>query len=165
MSSTTSAELPGCTSAGPLVSVPPSLTLSLSPPRLRYDNACKSILEVDVKIAALLEKRRVEDVDILDTIIETQGLLQKTVSSPPRLHPPAAHPPQILEHFGSDSQAKGFGEKPNFKKLESRMASRGSSRAGSGGSVKPSSVLSKLPPSAGSKPNSGAPPKASKTKK
>jgi hypothetical protein len=118
-----------------------------------------------VKIAALLEKRRVEDVDILDTIIETQGLLQKT----------------ILEHFGSDSQAKGFGEKPNFKKLESRMASRASSRAssaaGSGGGSKPSSVLSKLPQAsssaaaAGSKPNSGGgppsktQPPSSKTKK
>ena len=45
----------------------------------RYDNACKSILELDVKIAAILEKRRSEDVDVLDTIIETQSLLQKTV--------------------------------------------------------------------------------------
>jgi hypothetical protein len=51
----------------------------------RYDNASKGILEVDVKIAALLERRRVEDVDILDTIIETQGLLQKTVLLLPRL--------------------------------------------------------------------------------
>jgi hypothetical protein len=73
---------------------------------------------------------------------------------------------QILEHFGSDSQAKGFGEKPNFKKLESRMASR-DRRASGSVSGKGSSLLSKLPPSAGTKPSSGgAPPaKTSKSKK
>lgn len=139
---------------------------SLVDPFHRYDNACKSIREVDVKIAALLEKRRAEDVDILDTIIETQGLLQKTVMIDLIfLNEPCF---QILEHFGSDSQAKGFGEKPNFKKLESRMASRGSSRGGGSGSgSKPSSVLSKLPPSTNNsmKSNSGGPPKPSKAKK
>lgn len=112
----------------------------------RSDNATRAVLELEVLLAALLEKRRREDVDVLDTIIETQSLLQKT----------------ILEHFGSDSQAKAFGEKPNFKKLESRMAasrernSRGGSGAGTGtgagtgnggGTKGQSSVISKLPPS------------------
>lgn len=81
----------------------------------RYDNAAKATVELNTNVQAMAEKRRLEDIDILDTIIETQGLLQTT----------------ILEHFGSEHQAKSFGEKPNFKKLESRIASRGASRAGS----------------------------------
>lgn len=46
----------------------------------RYDNAVKDVLALDAAIAAVVEKRKVEDVVILDTLIETQGLLQKTVS-------------------------------------------------------------------------------------
>jgi len=45
----------------------------------RYDNAVKDVMQLDKRITEVVAKRKEEDVDILDTLIETQGLLQKTV--------------------------------------------------------------------------------------
>jgi len=46
----------------------------------RYDNAVKGVIELQSKIRDITQIRGEEDVDLLDTLIETQGLLQKTVS-------------------------------------------------------------------------------------
>ena len=55
--------------------------------------------------------RAQEDADLLDTVIETQGLIQKTV----------------LEHFGANSEGNdGLPDPPRFDKLEQRLSRRGS---------------------------------------
>lgn len=45
----------------------------------RYDFAVSQILELRQLIAAEIEERSAEDVDLLDTVIDTQKLLQQTV--------------------------------------------------------------------------------------
>ena len=64
--------------------------------------ATKNILELKAEIDDMIATRVSEDNEVLDTVIETQGLLQETV----------------LEHFGSqDSDAP----RKKFDKLEKRM--------------------------------------------
>jgi hypothetical protein len=61
--------------------------------------------------------RAVEDADLLDTVIETQQLLQQTV----------------LMHFGASSENDNLPEPPKMDKLEQRMEianSRRGSRVG-----------------------------------
>lgn len=53
---------------------------------LRYDNAVKAVVELRAKVLATTDLRGQEDVEVLDTLIETQGLLQKTVRVPARSH-------------------------------------------------------------------------------
>lgn len=78
----------------------------------RHDGAVNEI----VKIRAVIDKERTlrgeEDADLLDTVIETQGLIQKTV----------------LEHFGANSESEGglLPQPPTFERLEERMSRRGS---------------------------------------
>jgi len=90
----------------------------------RHEVAVNYIADIRALIAKEKEVRREEDVELLDCVIETQGLLQKTV----------------LEHFGSQAEknaelAASDGE-GKFDKLEARLAkgeARRKERAEGGG--------------------------------
>ena len=87
----------------------------------RHDLAVKEIVDVRAVIATEKGIRAVEDADLLDTVIETQGLIQKTV----------------IDNFGANAEAGIPPEPPRFDKLEDRM-----SRRGSKASVPPAAVAS-----------------------
>lgn len=57
-----------------------------------FDTICTTMEQGQALLLSEAETRRLADVNILDAIFETQGLLQQTV----------------FQHFGSDSQAKEF---------------------------------------------------------
>lgn len=84
----------------------------------RHDLAVRDIKKIRKVVAAERKTRGVEDADLLDTVIETQQLLQQTV----------------IEHFGAASEGSdNLPEPPRMGKLESRMElanSRRGSRAG-----------------------------------
>lgn len=67
----------------------------------RLQNAITSVYDLDAASRAASAEREAEDMDVLQTVIETQGLLQKVV----------------LEHFG-DTDSREF---PKMEKLEKRM--------------------------------------------
>jgi len=77
----------------------------------RKRNICtKSIVELRTIIREEKEIRQIEDADLLDTVIETQTLLQQT----------------ILEHFGMSKGTGSSGEKGQsgaikFDKLQNRL--------------------------------------------
>jgi hypothetical protein len=77
----------------------------------RHDLAVKEIVDVRAVIKTEKDIRAVEDADLLDTVIETQGLIQKTV----------------IDNFGANAEAgDSLPEPPKFDKLEERMSRRGS---------------------------------------
>jgi hypothetical protein len=67
----------------------------------RWDSSIHAIVELNASTAQEAKIREEEDIDVLSTVVETQGLLQKVV----------------LEHFG-DTEGKEF---PKMNKLEKRM--------------------------------------------
>lgn len=71
---------------------------------IRNEAAFKCIKLLNDTAKEEREKRTSEDIDLLDTIIDTQQLLQKT----------------ILTHFGTSTEGKE--EVPSFDKLKARMA-------------------------------------------
>jgi hypothetical protein len=83
----------------------------------RHDLAVIDIKKIRKVVARERNFRAKEDADLLDTVIETQQLLQQTV----------------LEHFGASGESDGdLPEPPKLDKLEARMevaASRRGSRA------------------------------------
>lgn len=76
----------------------------------RHDLAVKEIVDVRAVIKTEKDIRGVEDADLLDTVIETQGLIQKTV----------------IDNFGANAESGQPPEPPKFDKLEERMSRRGS---------------------------------------
>lgn len=70
----------------------------------RHETATNHIVDLKALAAAESALRRTEDVELLDCVIDTQSLLQKTV----------------LEHFGSQSDNNV--EAASFDKLEARLA-------------------------------------------
>ena len=78
----------------------------------RHDGAVDEIVKIRAVIDQERRIRATEDADLLDTVIETQGLIQKTV----------------LEHFGANSEGDGGlpNPPPRFEKLEQRLSRRGS---------------------------------------
>lgn len=77
----------------------------------RHDLAVKEIVDVRAVIKTEKDIRAVEDADLLDTVIETQGLIQKTV----------------IDNFGANAETgDSLPEPPKFDKLEERMSRRGS---------------------------------------
>jgi len=73
----------------------------------RHETAVNDIVVLKALVAKESETRREEDVELLDCVIDTQGLLQKTV----------------LEHFGSQSEKDAGGAEggAKFGKLEARL--------------------------------------------
>lgn len=79
----------------------------------RLVNATNDIIEINDVVKVTAKTREAEDLDVLDTVIETQQLLQKNV----------------LMHFGKDpepSESNG-----QFPKLSKRMAKKSSSKSSS----------------------------------
>lgn len=84
---------------------------------VRHEVAVRDVVDVKVIVKAETETRTVEDMDLLDCVIDTQTLLQKTV----------------LEHFGANSEIQAA---PSFDKLNARMDKRDKrqqERGGGGG--------------------------------
>ena len=80
----------------------------------RHEAAVNHIVELKAVVAKERELRRVEDVELLDCVIDTQGLLQKTV----------------LEHFGSQAESNAAASDVKFGKLHARMAKGEARRKG-----------------------------------
>jgi len=83
----------------------------------RHDLAVRDVKKIRKVVTGERKMRTEEDADLLDTVIETQQLLQQTV----------------IEHFGAASEGGGLPEPPRMTKLEGRLDivnSRRGSRAG-----------------------------------
>jgi len=78
----------------------------------RHDVSVEEIVQIRAVIDKETNLRGKEDADLLDTVIETQGLIQKTV----------------LEHFGANAEGDNgnLPQPPKFDKLDERMSRRGS---------------------------------------
>jgi len=91
--------------------------------RIHYRRHDLAVLDIN-KIRKVVRKekkiRAVEDADLLDTVIETQQLLQKTV----------------IEHFGASSEGTALPEPPKMGRLNARMEGV-MSRRGSNASLAP----------------------------
>lgn len=86
----------------------------------RHDQSVADINSIRKVVRKEKKIRAVEDADLLDTVIETQQLLQRTV----------------IEHFGAASEGENLPEPPVLNKLNARMDGI-NSRRGSKASVIP----------------------------
>ena len=90
----------------------------------RLANATNDIKEINDVLRQENTTREAEDLDVLDTVIETQGLLQKN----------------IITTFGKETDVGGGMQQQldnnNFKKLNKRMSKKSSSKSSSGAGKK-----------------------------